>query len=63
MKTERTCPKCKQKYTLPPAISRTDNETEICPDCGLREALADFGMNADQWEPIVKIVHEQNNKH
>jgi len=24
------------------AISRTDNETEVCSDCGTREALGDF---------------------
>jgi len=25
-----------------PALSRRDNTTEICGDCGTREALADF---------------------
>ena len=38
----RTCPKCKRKYVGYPAISRKDNHSEICPDCGLKEALEDF---------------------
>ena len=33
------CPKCKKEFTEYPAISREDNETEICPECGVREAL------------------------
>lgn len=35
-----TCPKCNQRYLGYPAISRVDNETEICQDCGQREAMA-----------------------
>ena len=36
------CPKCHQAIGIEnyPAISRDDNETEICSDCGLVEALA-----------------------
>ena len=40
MKTEmeeRSCPKCGRTYTEYPALSRTDNKTLICPDCGIRE--------------------------
>lgn len=33
------CPKCGKKFTEHPAISREDNETEICPECGVREAV------------------------
>jgi len=36
----RVCPLCCRTYTEPPALSRKDNETEICPDCGMLEALA-----------------------
>ena len=38
----RICPICKKRYTEYPAISRKDNRTEICPDCGLKEAMKDF---------------------
>lgn len=33
------CPKCKKEFTEHPALSREDNETEICPECGVREAI------------------------
>lgn len=33
------CPKCKKEFTEHPAISWSDNETEICPECGIREAI------------------------
>ena len=33
------CPKCKKEFTEHPALSRDDNETEICPECGVREAI------------------------
>ena len=36
---KKVCPKCGNEYTEHPAISRVDNETEICPDCGMVEAL------------------------
>lgn len=38
----RICPKCGREYTEYPALSREDNKTEICPDCGTREALEDL---------------------
>ena len=36
----RICPVCGRAYTEPPALSRRDNTTDICPDCGMMEALA-----------------------
>ena len=38
-KPTRRCPNCKREYTAEPAISRKDNKTEICPNCGVIEAL------------------------
>ena len=38
----KICPKCHPKYTQHPAISRTDNKTNICPVCGIKEALTQF---------------------
>ena len=35
----KVCPKCGCGYDGYPAISRDDGETEICPMCGMREAL------------------------
>lgn len=33
------CPGCGKWYKDRPAISRKDNKTEICPDCGTYEAI------------------------
>ena len=33
------CLKCKKEFTEHPALSRDDNETEVCPECGVREAI------------------------
>ena len=30
----KICPRCGQVYHEPPALSRIDNQTLICPDCG-----------------------------
>lgn len=40
--SEKKCPKCGQLYENHPAISREDNKTEICPDCGVAEAMDAF---------------------
>ena len=36
------CPICGEYYSEPPAISRKDNKTKICPNCGVGEAFMDF---------------------
>lgn len=38
----RKCPKCGYYYTSHPALSREDNKTEICSECGVAEALESF---------------------
>lgn len=38
----RVCPICGKAYTGAPAVSRRDNHTVICPECGIREAMEDF---------------------
>ena len=38
----KVCPICKKSYIEHSAISRTDNETEICSECGLKEAFENF---------------------
>ena len=40
--TREACPKCDGLLTDRPAISREDNQTEICPSCGIREAMEAF---------------------
>lgn len=38
-KTNETCPLCGKTYSGYPALSRVDNKTDICSDCGTREAM------------------------
>lgn len=38
----KICPKCEREYDGYPALSRRDNKTEICPNCGVQEAIEDF---------------------
>ena len=61
MKTEtivvRTCPLCGKSYTAHPALSRTDSETLICPDCGTRQALDSIGVSQEEQEKILETIH------
>ena len=43
------CPRCKKVTTDYPATSRRDNKTQICPECGVEEAMADFYNLPDNW--------------
>ncbi|MBO5638644.1 MAG: hypothetical protein J5916_01940 [Oscillospiraceae bacterium] len=51
------CPLCGKTYAEPPALSRTDNETLICPDCGTRQALESIGISAEEQDKILSILH------
>ena len=55
----RKCPKSGRTYTERPALSRYDNDTLICPDCGTREALESMGISIDEQDKILGIIHEK----
>ena len=57
---ERSCPICGQIFTERPAVSREDSVTLICPDCGTRQALASLGVNAEEQNAIIEIIHEKS---
>lgn len=62
MKNEKTtalkiCPRCHKTYHGVPALSRVDNETYICPDCGTREALESIGVEPSEQELILDTIH------
>jgi len=40
--TPKKCPKCGNWFLSYPALSRRDNKTYICPDCGVKEAMEDY---------------------
>ena len=50
---KRTCPICNRTYDGHPAISRKDDCTRICPNCGLREAL-------EAYANVFKVVYTEN---
>ena len=51
------CPLCGRAYHGAPALSREDNETLICPDCGTREALQSLGVVPLEQEKILAAIH------
>ena len=60
MKDERmtaVCPLCGKTYHGHPALSRTDNKTLICPDCGTRQALQTLSIGEDEQDAILEIIH------
>ena len=55
----RVCPICKREYEAYPALSRRDNRTAICPDCGTAEALEAFGLTKPEaMEKVIAIEEE-----
>ena len=53
----RKCPKCGKFYFGAPALSREDNKTEICPECGIREAMEPF-LSIDEANKVLEKVNK-----
>lgn len=51
------CPLCGRVYHGAPALSRVDNKTPICPDCGTRQALQSIGVDSAEQEQIIETIH------
>ena len=51
------CPLCGRTYHGAPALSREDNKTLICPDCGTREALDSIGVAPAEQDAIIQVIH------
>ena len=62
MREERMCPKCGQLYTEAPALSRKDNKTLICSDCGILESLESIGISEEERLKILGIIHRSMEK-
>lgn len=56
------CPLCGATYQAPPALSRADGKTLICPDCGIREALSSIGVDPEEQEKILDTIHQHTQK-
>jgi transposase-like protein len=50
------CPRCKRDYADYPALSRKDNKTYICSDCGVQEALFNFMSPGKPLSPVNRTV-------
>lgn len=57
------CPKCGRPYSGSPALSRMDNHTLICPDCGAREALETLGISQEEQDEIIETIHRHTRFH
>lgn len=56
MREWRTCPICGHQYLDYPALSRLDNVTLICRECGQRQALESIGVtDADKQDRIIGL--------
>lgn len=53
----RKCPKCGKLFSERGAVSRLDNVTIICTDCGTREALESIGVDETEQEKILDTIH------
>lgn len=53
----RKCPKCGKLFSESGAVSRVDNVTIICPDCGTREALESIGVDKKEQEKILRTIY------
>lgn len=51
------CPFCRRSFSSPPALSRFDNETLICPRCGTREALEVLAFGPEKIEGILSAIY------
>jgi predicted RNA-binding Zn-ribbon protein involved in translation (DUF1610 family) len=54
----KNCPKCGKVYPDISTLSRVDNITYICKDCGTREALDSIGIDKKEQEKILEIIHQ-----
>lgn len=62
------CPKCGREFDRLLALSRDDNKTMICDECGTKEALRDFNVHVHQnrrltpYEKTKADVYATGNK-
>lgn len=47
------CCRCGGTVTGFPALSRVDNKSEICSDCGIIEAMQDF-----EGQPLDELLYK-----
>ena len=55
--SETICSICGKAYCDYPALSRTDNKTGICPDCGVVQGLEACGVDAETIKTVLQAIH------
>ena len=54
------CPICGKYYMGQGAISRIDNKTEICSECGVNQAMRDFvNFLENHHNPLEDFIKEK----
>lgn len=56
---DKICPLCHKSYSDAPALSRADNKTLICSECGTRQALQSVGLCLEEQEQIIKAIYDK----
>ncbi len=59
----KKCPSCGGQIEGIGALSRKDNKTEICSNCGTMEALEEWKRREDPKEMIEIVTCKDCNKH
>lgn len=52
------CPKCGKEYDRLLALSREDNKTMICDECGVIEALEGIGFSKKIVKETIKQIRK-----
>ncbi len=55
MENKKQCPRCKCEIIGYPALSRVDNKTDICSECGIKEAMYQF-TKIRQLPPVNEYI-------
>ena len=55
---EWECPVCHEMTDMRPALSRRDNETNICSECGTKEALEDYATGGEAGGATSRAIED-----
>lgn len=50
------CPLCGEYYSAPPAISRANDKSKICPTCGMRQAMQVAGFSEEEQQKVFNLL-------
>mgnify|MGYP007081821088 CR=1 FL=1 len=53
----RKSPKCGKLFSERGAVSRLDNVTIVCSDCGTRDVLESIGVDEKEQEKNLNTIH------